>query len=51
MQTNPDYCECCGNVEVFDGKVCKQCEELVARIKAGAVDIFDNEGYNQERLK
>ena len=46
-----DFCECCGKVEVFDGKVCRECEELVARIKAGAVDSFNNKVYNQEGLR
>ena len=35
---NPDFCELCGNVEVFDGKVCHECEERINRALAGAID-------------
>ena len=28
---NMDYCEFCGQVEVFDGKICKSCEETIQR--------------------
>ena len=31
-----DYCECCGKVEVFDGKVCRECEEIITRNLAAA---------------
>ena len=48
---NPDYCELCGRVEVFDGKVCRECEERINRALAGAIDNFNNKVYNGEGLR
>ena len=48
VNADPDFCECCGKVEVFDGKVCRECEERINRALAGAIDNFDNNMYNEE---